>query len=173
MSEIDSLYFNKSYCVLPKEEANLKAYHLLREALSLSNKVGLAKITMRNKEHICLIRAYRNGLILTILYYPSELTDIEKLLEEQGLNQIKELKEEELDLAKKLVNVSTQKFSDFVLSHFTDSYKSILENYLKAKVENREFKIPIKEEVSQAKDLMLALKESVEKVKKKRLKVID
>ncbi|MEM1543700.1 MAG: Ku protein [Candidatus Bathyarchaeia archaeon] len=164
--EIDDLYIEKAYYVLP-DEKGLKAYFLLKEVLSLTNKVGVGKITLRNRESICLIKSYKNGLVLFLLYYPDEIIDFDELFNEQGIHK-EDVKKDELELAKMLI----EKLSNpFKIEDFKDSYTETLQNYIKAKIENREFKIEDKrEETIEFKDLMEALKRSIEIKSKKVVK---
>src|ERR671931_1946985 len=63
LEEIDPLYFQKSYYVVP-EEAGVKAYTLLRQAMSEDGRVAVAKIALREKEHLCTLRFKDEVLVL-------------------------------------------------------------------------------------------------------------
>src|SRR5207253_7970095 len=55
LEEIDPLYFQKSYYLVP-EETGVKAYTLLRKAMAEDGRVAIAKISFRDKEHLCALR---------------------------------------------------------------------------------------------------------------------
>src|SRR5690625_53056 len=62
LEEIDPIYFNRSYYLSPND-GGVKAYALLREALNDTGKIGVAKITIRSKEHLAVLRVYNNTQI--------------------------------------------------------------------------------------------------------------
>ena len=62
LEEIDPIYFNRSYYMSP--DGGNKAYGLLRKALTDSEKVGLAKIMIRSKEQLAVIRVYLDTLLM-------------------------------------------------------------------------------------------------------------
>ncbi|MEM7825417.1 MAG: Ku protein [Candidatus Aenigmatarchaeota archaeon] len=160
-SQIDPIFLEKSYYVAP-EETGVKAYSLFVEALRVTNKVAIGKVVMRNKEYLVAIRAFKKGLAMHILHYIGEVKEIEELSE---LKNLVTVKEEELKLAQALISKLTE--SEFDISKFKDNYTEELMKLIKAKAEGKE--IEVKEApVEEAKDLMEALKASVESVKKKK-----
>ena len=72
LSEVDPIFFEKSYYLEPMEGA-IKPYALLREAMLNSDKVALAKIALRNKERRCPVRVYLNALSLATMQYPDKV----------------------------------------------------------------------------------------------------
>jgi DNA end-binding protein Ku len=72
--EIDPIYYKKSYYLGP-EEAGLKAYQLLVEALREGGKVGIAKVSFRDKEHLAAIRLTDNVLVLDTMFWPDEIRE--------------------------------------------------------------------------------------------------
>lgn len=72
IEEIDPIYFNRSYFMSPND-GGIKAYSLLRQALKESNKVGLAKIIIRSKEQMAVIRVVDNTLLMETIHYPDEV----------------------------------------------------------------------------------------------------
>jgi len=75
---IDILYFSKPYYLIP-ESKNKKSYVLLREALSQSNKVGVAKVMIRSKESLTLIVPHQHALVLYLVHYHDEVRTEEDL----------------------------------------------------------------------------------------------
>ncbi len=160
-SQIDPLYLEKSYYVVP-EEMGIKAYSLFVEALRVANKIAIGKVVMRNKEYLVALRAFKKGLVMHVLHYLGEVKDIEEFSE---LKHLVTIKEEELKLAQALISKLTEKELD--LSKFKDNYTEALMKLIKAKAEGKEIKVEEapKEEV---KGLMEALKASVEAVERKK-----
>jgi len=164
VSQIDPIFFQKSYYVVP-DETGVKPYSLFVEALRLSNKAAIGRVVLRNKEYLVALRPYKKGLVMHVLYYLGEVRDIEKLEE---LKNLVVVSKEELELAKALISKLTE--SEFDPSKFKDRYAEALKKLVKAKLEGKELKMEKEEEVKAAKSLMEALKASVEIVKKKKKK---
>src|SRR5436305_8973578 len=70
--EIDPIYYKKSYYLVP-EETGVKAYTLLREAMSEDGRVGIAKIAFRDKEHLCVLRFKDDVFVLETMFWPDEI----------------------------------------------------------------------------------------------------
>lgn len=151
-SQVDPIYYDKYYYCVPQHEKD-KAYFLFREILSLTGKVAIATIIMKEKEHVCMISTYKNGLLLTTLVYAYEIRDINQLIGEAK----PKLTVQEKNLAMKLIR---QMESDFHISAFKDTFAEELKNLIKMKMEGKEIKAkPI--EKRKVKTLLDALKASV------------
>src|SRR5919109_5371780 len=74
LEEIDPIYFRKAYYLLPDQGAE-KPYRLLVRALEETGKVGIAKVVIRNKQHLACLRTYEGRLLLETMYYPDEVKD--------------------------------------------------------------------------------------------------
>lgn len=77
LEEIDPIYFDRTYYVSPNEGGS-KAYSLLRKSLQDTEKIGLAKITIRSKENLAAIRVYNNTIVMETLHFPDEVRDVKK-----------------------------------------------------------------------------------------------
>ena len=156
-SEVDPVYFENSY-LLGCEPTSAKAYHLLQEAMTKAERVGVAKYTMRGKERLVLIRPYEGGLMLHTMYYNDEIRTFGEI--DHGANA--PVKESELVLAKRLLDDLTQK--KFNPSEFKDNYRERVIEAAEQKMAGHELTEPAPE-VRQGKviDLMSALKESLKK----------
>src|SRR5829696_897536 len=78
LDEIDPIYFRKAYYLVPQEGAE-KPYRLLVKALDETGKVGIAKVVIRNKEHLAALRTYDGTLLLETMYYPDEIRQPESV----------------------------------------------------------------------------------------------
>lgn len=78
LEEVDPLYFERSYYVYP-EKTGAKAYALLLTALEETGRVGIARVVLSTKQHLCLIRVHGRVLVLTTLAYEDEVAQAPKL----------------------------------------------------------------------------------------------
>ena len=162
ITQIDPIYFEKTYYVVP-DEGGEKAYSLFVEALRLANRAAIGKVVMRNKEYVVCLRPYRKGLSMHLLYFVKEIRDINELPE---LKNLVVVRKEELELAKALIDKLTEK--EFDISEFKDEYTEALKKLIKAKVKGEEFEIKERSSAEEAKNLLEALKVSIQTVKKKK-----
>src|SRR5205823_14120800 len=72
LDEIDPIYFRKAYYLLPQDGAE-KPYRLLVRALEETGKVAIAKIVIRNKQHLAALRPWNGILVLETMYYADEV----------------------------------------------------------------------------------------------------
>ncbi|MGM8214620.1 Ku protein [Bacillaceae bacterium W0354] len=162
LEEIDPIYFDKSYYLSPND-GGTKAYSLLREALQETGKIGLAKITIRSKEHLAVVRVYQNTLVMETIHYPDEVRDAKEV---PNIPEEANIVKKELDTAKLLIDQLTTEFEP---EKYTDEYRTALLDLIEKKRQG--------EEVSTAKeptrpdnvmDLMEALEKSLKKAGKKK-----
>ena len=73
-TDIDERYFETPYYLLPAKGAD-RSYALLREALRDSGKLGIAKIILRDAQHLAAVEAIRDALVLTMMRFSDELAD--------------------------------------------------------------------------------------------------
>ena len=154
----DPIYFERSYILTP--DKNNDAYSLLLTTLQKTGKAGIGRITLRTKEYPVLIHPYKRALVLTALRYADEVTDPTEF---EDLNELKEPSKVELELAKKII---TDLSGEFNITEYKDSYKEKIETLIQKKLrgETIVYEKPVKEE---AKELMVALQETLKQLKKK------
>ena len=160
LESIDPIYFNKTYYVAP-EPSGLKAYRLLQEALEAEGQVGVAKVALRDKEHLATVRLKDDVFVLETMHWPDEIREPD--FEELGKKI--EVRDAEVKMARQLVQ---QLSDDFKPEEFQDEYRIALEKLVEQKVEGQEItvaEVP-QEEPTKVVDLMEALKASVEAAKK-------
>ena len=78
LSEIDPLYFEKGYYLLPDKGAE-KAYALLAKAMEETGRVAIARFVMRTKQYLAAIRAKDGALVLSTMLYADEVTTTSQL----------------------------------------------------------------------------------------------
>jgi DNA end-binding protein Ku len=160
LEEIDPIYFRKAYYLLPEEGAE-KPYVLLVRALEETGKVAIAKVVIRNKQHLAAVRPVDGRLVLETMYYADEVRKPEEV-------KIKgELRGAEVDMAKTLVENLSAPFDP---EKYDDTYRKELLQLLRAKAKGRKLPEPAEEEEAEVVDLMAALRESVERTKRSRAK---
>jgi DNA end-binding protein Ku len=157
-SEIDPIYYKKTYYLGP-EEAGVKAYQLLRDALREGDRVGIAKVSFRDKEHLAAVRLMDDVLVLDTMFWPDEVREAEfKELEKKP-----KVSDKELQMATSLIENLTEPFKP---EAYADEYREALLDIVEKKVEGEEIEVIEPPEPTKVVDLMEALKASVEQSKK-------
>jgi DNA end-binding protein Ku len=161
LEDIDPVYFNKTYYIVP-EPSGLKAYRLLQQALDAEEQVGIAKIALRDKEHLATVRLKDDVFVLETMHWPDEIRQPEF----EELDKKVTVRDPEVKMARQLIQ---QLSADFDPEEFTDEYRTRLEQLVEQKVEGQEITVAAEQEEEPTKvvDLMEALKASVEEAKKK------
>ncbi|MGE6260351.1 Ku protein [Heyndrickxia sporothermodurans] len=159
IEEIDPIYFNKSYYMSPNE-GGMKAYGLLRKALVESEKAGLAKINMRSKEQLAVIRVFENTILMETIHYPDEVRNVGDVPNVPVGDQVSK---KEIDTAILLIDQLTTTFEP---TKYKDEYRSKLMELIESKRTGKEMVTP-KEKAPAANvtDLMAALQASIDKTK--------
>lgn len=157
--EIDSTYFEVPYFLEP-DKTGTRAYALLRDALQKSGKAGVGMFVMHNREHVAIIKAKEEAIILNRIRFAQEIRSPKDL----NLPSAKS-KPAELKMAVDLVNQLTKKFDPKL---YKDDYTDKLLKIIKAKSKGKStpFK-PMKVVHSSTKDLMEQLKASLSSGKRK------
>jgi DNA end-binding protein Ku len=158
LAEIDPIYFKKSYYLVP-EETGIKAYTLLREAMSDSSKVGIAKVSFRDKEHLAALRFKDDVFVLETMYWPDEI----RAAEFEEIEKPVKLRPQEVQMAQALIESLT---GDWNPEEFTDEYREALLDIVEKKAAGEEIVVAEPAEEAKVVDLMEALKASVEAAKK-------
>lgn len=162
-NEIDPVYYDKPYYLVPDKGAD-KSYHLLIKALEETGTVGLAEFMLRNRMHMCALKAKDGVLLLHQLRYKEEIREAPEVEKSNS----EKISAKEVDLAKKLINQLTEKFNP---SDFKDTYASELRKVIKAKAAGKEIHIAEpKKATATVKDLMDVLKQSLESAPAKKKK---
>jgi DNA end-binding protein Ku len=159
--EIDPVFFRKAYYLLPAEGAE-KPYRLLVHALEETEKVGIAKVVIRNKQHLAAMRPHEGVLLLETMYYADEVRKPEALDGDLGTAK---LQKAEVEMAKSLVENLSEPFKP---EKYDDNYRKELLELIRAKAAGQPLPEPREEEGGEVVDLMTALRESVERTKKQR-----
>ena len=158
LDEIDPIYFRKAYYLEPQEGAETP-YRLLVRALDETGKVAIAKVVIRNKQHLAALRPWNGVLVLETMYYADEVRQPEQV---DGKAR---LRKPEVEMAKSLVENLSAKFDP---AKYDDTYRKELLALLRAKEAGKPLPEPEADSGGEVVDLMAALRESVEKTQKKK-----
>lgn len=158
-SEVDPVYYDRSYYVAPQETA-AKPYALLLEAMKETGKVALGKIVLSSKEHLVVVRPSGDALVIELLFYPEDVRPKDEIDDEvRGVKVTKE----ELNMAKELVESLSKQFEP---SEFQNEHKGELMAMIEKKVAGEEIEAaPEAPAPEQVPDLMSALKASLDQSK--------
>lgn len=160
LEDIDPIYFEKSYYLSPNEGGS-KAYGLLRKALEETGKIGVAKIIIRQKEQLAVIRVYQNTLVVETIHYPDEVRNV---LDVPNVPEAVDVQKKELDVAKMLIDQLTTEFDP---EKYQDEYRTALLELIEEKKNNAEVTTaqdkPVPDNVT---NLMDALQASLDRAKK-------
>lgn len=154
--QIDPIYFDHHYFLGPDSEKE-KAYFLFRHALEQSAKAAIGRFVMREREHVCAIESYKEGLLLTTLNFAHEIRDIKKV---DFLEDAPNLKQQEITLAAQLIEKLEKK--EFDIGEFNDTFMDELKKLVKKKAKGEiiEVKFEAKKEKKE-KNLIEALRASL------------
>ena len=164
LPSIDPINFERSYMLEP-EGVGLKPFYLLKQALENTQRVAVAKVSLRQKEQICCLRPFDHGIVLQTMHWPDEIRGINELNlpEEQAA-----ISAPEMSMATALIDQLTGVYDS--TSHH-DEYRLELEKVIQAKLMSQELSVarakPVPGKVG---DLMEALKASIAAAKKERAK---
>ncbi|MEI6100255.1 MAG: Ku protein [Eubacteriales bacterium] len=165
IEEIDPIYYDKTYYLWP-EKGGEKPYLILRDAMQQTGKAAVAKVAMREREHLCIVRLSGDALCISMMFFADEIRSTQEL----GIGELEQkvqVRPEEMEMAVKLVDNLTDSFKP---EKYHDEYRDELMQLIRAKVEGEEFvqaDIPAPEFAGNVIDLMERLRQSVEATKKK------
>ena len=159
--EIDVLYYEKPYFVVPADDLAEEAFIVLREALRRTRKVGLGQLALRGREYIVSLKPCGRGLVLETLRYADEVQRAQSYFRD-----IPDAKPEPelLDLAETLIAKKSRKFAP---DAFHDRYVDALHDLIERKKKAKGRKVIMDKDDDRPKggnvvDLMAALKKSLE-----------
>jgi DNA end-binding protein Ku len=157
--EIEPLYFDKPYFVVPQDEVAEDAYRVVRDALQESQKIGIGQLAMRGKEYLAALKPCGKGLLLETLHYAEEVRKGGSFFSDISA---KKAEPDLLSVARELIERKAAPFDAAAFkNHYTQALRALIERRLKGKAE----KVETEEERPSGDnviDLMSALKQSLE-----------
>ena len=153
--EIDELYINNPYYIVPDGEVGQQAFAVIREAIRKEGMVALAKVVFTSREHIIALEARGKGMMGVTLRYPYEVRKEEDYFDEI---ENERLPKDMLDLATHIVETKKGKFQP---EKFEDRYEDALKDLIKKKQKGVKIEVPKESAPSNVINLMDALRQSV------------
>jgi DNA end-binding protein Ku len=157
--DIDPIYFEKPYYVVPADDLAEEAFIVLREALRRARKIGLGQLAMRGREYVVSIKPCGRGMVMETLRYADEVNKAASYFRDIG-----DAKPDDdlLDLAQTLIDKKTGKFdaSEFH-DRYVDALRDLIERKKKGKTVSIEEDKGSETRGSNVVDLMAALKKSL------------
>src|SRR5277367_493960 len=152
LDEMDPVYFDSSYYIAP-EDAGVKAYQLLMNAMKESGYGAIAKLTMHQREHIVIIRPGAKGMTLHTMFYSNEIRAAESVPTDKV-----EVKDQEKKLAQQLIQSLAAPFEP---QKYRDEYMENVKGMIDAKLKGQEVTEVAQPRMAPVIDLMEALKKSL------------
>jgi DNA end-binding protein Ku len=153
--QIDPVYMDSSYEALPEKDVD-KPYQVLLKALEDTNMVGIAKVTMHQREYTVFIRPRNHGITIHTMYFQNEIRDVEGYGQKPKDLQIKP---QEIKLAEQLIESLSE---DFKPQLYHDTFQEQLKALVESKEKGRTFTGKAAPKRAKVIDMMDALKKSLE-----------
>src|SRR6476661_177719 len=153
--EIDELYLNIPYYIVPDGEVGQQAFAVVREAIRKEGMVALARVVFTSREHVMALEPRGKGLLGITLRYPYEIRK-----EDQYFDEIEDEKIPK-DMADLAAHIVETKAGHFKPEKFEDHYEEALKEVLKKKQAGEKIEAPKEREPAKVISLMDALRRSV------------
>lgn len=161
LADIDPVYFEKSYYLVPDGRAE-KPYALLVETMSRTGKVALGRFVLRTKQYLATLRARDGVLVLATMLFSDEVVDPGELEVPTAVETAPSKRE--LDMATQLVESLSGPFDP---EKYRDEYREKVLELIEAKADGEILAMPeVVAEAAPVVDLMAALEASLARAKK-------
>src|SRR5207237_4310656 len=128
LDKIDPMFFDQPYFLGP-EKGGAKAYVILREALKRSNKVGIAKVVIKTREHLAAVKPLGEALVLELMHFAGELADPGEL----NLPPTTGIGQKELTMAESLIESMSGEWQP---ENYKDEYREALMHVIEEKIKS-------------------------------------
>ncbi len=152
--EVDPVYYDRSYYLAPGETGE-KAFLLLEQAMSGAGMVAVARVVLRSRQALALLRPYAGTIALATMYYPDEVRSTSGL---PAWTREIHISEQESRMARELIANLTAPFDP---QKYTDEYRRALQQIIAGKVAGEEVVIPAPARKGEVVDLVEALRASI------------
>ena len=157
--DLNPIFIDGSYYVVPdSKNGNEKPYALLVKILNDNKMVAIGKVILKDKENLVALRPYQRGLVMHVLNYLDEIKPVDEIPEMMGSKS--KLDPQEISLGELLVQKYRNK--EFDIGEYSDTYAQELKKLIDAKSKGKTFVSSITKEKGGTKDLLRALKASIE-----------
>jgi DNA end-binding protein Ku len=161
LDEIDSIYFDRPYFLVPAK-GGARSYRLLLEAMRETSKVAIGRIVLRSREQLVAIRPREDALMMITMNFGDEIQQTSSFYELEEVEAA--VGENELEMARRLVESVSRPFD---IANYHDTYREALLDLIDRKANGEQVVLepPARDERLQAPDLMSALEASLEQVR--------
>jgi DNA end-binding protein Ku len=161
--QIDPMYYDKPYFLVPDKNAH-KAYRLLLEALVETDKVGIARMVMHDKEHVVAIRAKEGALVMETMYFHDEIVPVSSLKEDLESETAGAADKRQVALAQQLIESLSAEFEP---KKYKDHHRARVEEIIEKKAAGKKITVEAAPTpAGRTSDLLVALEASLAKAKK-------
>ncbi len=154
MADVDRIYLDESYYIVPQDEVAQEAFAVIREAMRKEDLAGLARVVVYRRERLLLLRPRGKGLLATTLRYKNEVRDEEAYFDDIPSTKVP------ADMLKLATHILESKKGKFDPAKFEDRYETALKELVKAKHAGRTVKVASESRPSNVVNLMDALRRS-------------
>jgi DNA end-binding protein Ku len=127
MTEVDRIYLDESYYIVPQDEVAQEAFAVIREAMKKEDLAGLARVVIYRRERLLLLRPRGKGLLATTLRYKNEVRNEEDYFDDIPATKVP------ADMLKLAIHILETKKGKFDPARFEDRYENALLDLVKAK----------------------------------------
>jgi len=162
LAEINPLLFSKPYYMQP-EKGGEKAYGLLRDALASAGKIGIAKVVIKERQHLAAVKPQKQGLMLELMRFPDEIVDVAEFKPPST----RPASSAEKQMANKLIESMTVTWDPEM---YHDDYREALEALIEKKIEHGEKDLPAPKKAKRPTnviDLVSVLQDSIKATQNK------
>jgi DNA end-binding protein Ku len=131
-------YFEKPYVLVPAKKAE-KGYVLLRETLKKTGKIGIARVVIRTREHLCAVMPQGDALMLVMMRYPQELVDVDDYNIPAGATGDYRVNAKELQMAQALIDSMA---GDWAPGNYQDEFRARLHKVIEKRVKAKGGTVP-------------------------------
>ena len=130
-------YFEKPYVLVPAKKAE-KGYVLLRETLKSTGRIGIARVVIRTREHLCAVLPQGDALLLVMMRYPQELADVADYALPAGQAGDYRISRRELEMAESLI---ASMESDWKPAGYKDEFRARLQKVIEKRIKAKGGKV--------------------------------
>jgi DNA end-binding protein Ku len=132
-SQIDPRYFEKPYVLVPAKKAE-KGYVLLREALTATDRIGIARVVIRTREHLCAVMPHGHALLLLMMRYPQELVEIDEYRIPEGKGADYRITAKEQAFSEQLIETMS---GDWDPAQYQDEFRQRLQQVIDRRMKDK------------------------------------
>lgn len=156
LTDIDPIYYERTYYVGPANDAAARTYRLLVDAMADTGKAAIGRFVMRTKEYLAALRADGGLLVLETLFFADEIRDARDAV---GAVKRAKVGDRELRIARQLIDSMA---TDWDPTRYADTYRERVLDLIERKAKGEEIVVSEPEQRAPVLDLMAALEQSLD-----------